>query len=358
MTIHDLSRRLAVQPQRRLAVLPTPLEDATRLRDALGGRRRCPRILVKRDDLTGLGLGGNKARKLDFLLGDALARGATSVITTGAAQSNHARMTAAAARRSGLDVDLVLTSAEDPAPLEGNLLLDHLFGARVHMVPAVDPMLAVGHDDAVVQQVAESLVARGGRPYVIAVGGSSAVGALGYVAGMAELAGQLAALGVEPRRLYFGSGSRGTQAGLTLGAHLLGVSCELHGVAVSGGEPEKIERARRVATQAAALLGADESVAEARFFTDQNFIGDGYGLPTPEGLEAILLAARTEALVLDPTYTSKALAALIAHVRSGELSPEDTVVFLHTGGAPATLTTKAAAALATAPGWQEPQRFC
>lgn len=351
MTIHELTTRLATQPLRRLAVLPTPLDDAPRLREALGGRARCPRILIKRDDLTGLGLGGNKARKLDFLIGDALAKGATSVITTGAAQSNHARMTAAAARRSGLAVDLVLTTADDPAPLEGNLLLDHLFGARVHMVPAVDPMLAVGHDEAVVHRVAEALVAEGGRPYVVAVGGSSAVGALGYVAGTAELAGQLAALGATPRRLYFASGSRGTQAGLTLGAHLLGMPYELHGVAVSGGEPEKIERARRVATEAAALLGADASVRDARFFTDQGFIGDGYGLPTPAGLEAMRLAARSEALVLDPTYTAKGLAALVAHVRSGELSPDDTVVFLHTGGAPATLTSKAAAALASAPGW-------
>ena len=351
MTIHELTTRLATQPLRRLAVLPTPLDDAPRLREALGGRARCPRILIQRDDLTGLGLGGNKARKLDFLIGDALAKGATSVITTGAAQSNHARMTAAAARRSGLAVDLVLTTADDPAPLEGNLLLDHLFGARVHMVPAVDPMLAVGHDEAVVHRVAEALVAEGGRPYVVAVGGSSAVGALGYVAGTAELAGQLAALGATPRRLYFASGSRGTQAGLTLGAHLLGMPYELHGVAVSGGEPEKIERARRVATEAAALLGADASVRDARFFTDQGFIGDGYGLPTPAGLEAMRLAARSEALVLDPTYTAKGLAALVAHVRSGELSPDDTVVFLHTGGAPATLTSKAAAALASAPGW-------
>ncbi len=352
MTVHDLVHRLAGLPKRRLAALPTPLEDAPRLREALGGPARCPRILVKRDDLTGLGLGGNKARKLDFLMGDALEKGATSAITTGAAQSNHARMTAAAARRSGLDVDLVLTSTDEPPPLEGNLLLDHLFGARVHIVPAVDPMLAVGHDEAVVQRVSEALIAGGGRPYIIAVGGSSPVGALGYVAASVELAEQLSALGVEPRRLYFASGSRGTQAGLTLGAHLLGASYELHGVAVSGGEEEKIERARRVATAAAALVGADRSVGTARFFTDQGFIGEGYGLPTVAGIEAMLLAARTEALVLDPTYTSKALAALIAHVRSGELAPDDSVVFLHTGGAPATLTTKSAGHLAAATGWQ------
>lgn len=352
MTFEELAARLAERPRVRLAAAPTPLEDAVRLRETLGGRARCPRILVKRDDLTGLGLGGNKARKLDFLLGDALAAGATSLITTGAAQSNHARMTAAAARRCGLTADLVLTVTSDAPPAEGNLLLDGLFGARLHFVPSVDPMLAVGHDEAVVQHVAEERRAEGGRPYVIPVGGSSAVGALGYVAGTLELATQLAVLGVEPARLYFASGSRGTQAGLTLGAHLLGCSYALYGVAVSAGEPEKIERARRVASEAAALLGADASVREARYFTDQAFIGSGYGLPTPEGLDALLVTARAEALVLDLTYTAKAMAALIAHVRRGELTPDDTVVFLHTGGSPATFTAAAATALQQAPGWQ------
>lgn len=352
MTFDQLSSRLAALPRVRLAAVPTPLEDAVRLREALGGRARCPRILVKRDDLTGLGLGGNKARKLDFLLGDALDAGATSLITTGAAQSNHARMTAAAARRCGLGVDLVLTVAGDVPPLDGNVLLDALFGARVHYVPSVDPMLAVGHDDLAVARLEAERRGEGGRPYVIPVGGSSAVGALGYAAGTLELATQLAGLGVEPSRLYYASGSRGTQAGLTLGAHLLGCTYALYGVAVSGGEPEKIERARRAATEAAGLLGADPSVRDARYFTDQGFIGGGYGVPTPECVEALLLAARTEALVLDLTYTAKAFAALIAHVRSGELSPAETVVFLHTGGTPATLTAAAARALQQAPGWQ------
>lgn len=351
MTFDQLQSRLAALPRVRLAAVPTPLEDAVRLREALGGRARCPRILVKRDDLTGLGLGGNKARKLDFLLGDAMAAGATSLITTGAAQSNHARMTAAAARRCGLTADLVLTVTGAVPPADGNLLLDELFGARVHFVPSVDPMLAVGNDEAMVQRIADERRSEGGRPYVIPVGGSSAIGALGYTAGTLELATQLAVLGVEPSRLYFASGSRGTQAGLTLGAHLLGCTYALHGVAVSAGEPEKIERARRVATEAAGLLGADNSVRDARYFTDQGFIGSGYGLPTPEGLEALLLAARTEALVLDLTYTAKALAALVAHVRNGELSPAETVVFLHTGGMPATLTASAARALQQAPGW-------
>lgn len=352
MTFDDLATRLDARPRVRLAAVPTPLEDAVRLREALGGPRRCPRILVKRDDLTGLGLGGNKARKLDFLLGDALAVGATTLITTGAVQSNHARMTAAAARRGGLDADLVLTATSDAPPLDGNLLLDGLFGARVHFVPSVDPMFAVGQDEAVVQRVADERRAAGGRPYVIPVGGSSPIGALGYVAGTLELATQLAGLRVTPSRLYFASGSRGTQAGLTLGAHLLGCAYALYGIAVSAGEPEKIERARRAATDAAALLGADATVKDARYYTDQSFIGPGYGLPTPEGIEALLLVARSEALVLDLTYTAKAFAALVAHVRSGEIAPDETVVFLHTGGSPATLTAAAAEALTHDPRWQ------
>ncbi|MGE0814078.1 MAG: D-cysteine desulfhydrase family protein [Vicinamibacterales bacterium] len=352
MTRDALVRQLAARPRTPLATLPTPLDDAVRLRDALGGRSRCPRILVKRDDLTGLGLGGNKARKLEFLLGDALANRATSLITTGAVQSNHARMTAAAGARCGLDVDLVLTTTEAAPSLDGNLLLDRLFGARLHFVPSVDPMLAVGHDEAVVAAIEADLRERGGRPYTIPVGGSSAVGALGYVGGVLELAGQLTAMGVEARRVYFASGSRGTQAGLTLGTHLLAPSFELYGVAVSAGEAEKVERARRAAREAALLLGQGDSVLQARYFTDQGFIGDGYGLPTPEAMEALLLVARTEALVLDPTYTAKAMAALVAHVRSGELDPRDTVVFLHTGGGPATLTARAAALLQDAAGWQ------
>ncbi|HUU33326.1 MAG TPA: D-cysteine desulfhydrase family protein [Vicinamibacterales bacterium] len=350
MTRDELSARLSALPHTRLAALPTPLEEAPRLRAALGGPARCPRLLVKRDDLTGLGLGGNKARKLEYLLGQAIAEGATALITTGAVQSNHARMTAAAATMCGLESHLVLTATTaDPAE-EGNLLLDRLFGAHVHFVPSVDPMLAVGLDEAVVAEVAEAIRARGGRPLVIPVGGSSAVGALGYVAGTLELVRQLEALAVRPSRLYFGSGSRGTQAGLTLGAHLADASYRLHGIAVSAGEAEKIERARRVAREAAAILDAGDTVAAAEFFTDQTQIGDGYGVPTAAALEAIVLAARTEALVLDPTYTAKAMAGLIADVRTGQLRPSETVVFLHTGGSPALFTGAARERLATVLG--------
>jgi D-cysteine desulfhydrase family pyridoxal phosphate-dependent enzyme len=343
MTSADLDRAFARVPRVRLATLPTPLVEAPRLREALGGRSRCPRILVKRDDLTGLALGGNKARKLEFLVADAERAGATTLITTGAVQSNHARMTAGAACMAGLDCELVLTAHDADPAVEGNLFLDRLFGARVHLVPAVDPMLAVGHDDAVVADVAARIRAGGGVPYVIPVGGSSGLGALGYVLGTQELCAQLAAMDATPTRLYFGSGSRGTQAGLTLGAHLCEASYALHGIAVSAGEPEKIERVQRVSREAAALLGVTYDLTAADFVTDQRFIGEGYGVPSREGVEATTVAARSEALVLDSTYTAKAMAALIHDVRTSAVAPDETVVFLHTGGFPALLTTSAAA---------------
>ena len=330
-------------PRYPLATLPTPITDAVRLREALGGPGRCPRVLIKRDDLTGLGLGGNKARKLEYLIADALAKGAHTVVTTGAVQSNHARMTAAAACIAGLRCVLVLTSRYEAPPLEGNLLLDRLFGAEVRFVPAEDPMLAVGRDEEVVAEVVREEAAAGRRAYVIPVGGSSAVGALGYVSGTGELVGQLREMGVAPTRLYFGSGSRGTQAGLTLGAKLSHAPYKLWGVAVSAGEPEKIERAKKAANDAAALLGVEVRVAREDLFTDQGFIGEGYGIPTPAGLEAIDLVARTEAILLDPVYTSKGFSALVHHVRAGDIPPTDTVVFLHTGGVPALFTREFAA---------------
>jgi len=324
-------------PRVALATLPTPLTEAPGLRKALGGAARCPRILLKRDDLTGLALGGNKARKLEFLIGDAQRQGATTVVTTGAVQSNHARMTAAAARVAGLGVTLVLTAREPDPPCQGNYLLDRLFGARVHLIAAgPDPRLAVAPDEeAQVRAVVDELRAKGERPYVIPVGGSSGVGALGYAAGTRELVDQLAAMACSPTRLYYASGSRGTQAGLELGSRLFSPPYRLCGIAVSGGEDEKRARAARVATEAAALLGLDAVVAPGELATNQDHIGEGYGIPTSAGLEAIRLLAVGDGVLLDPTYTAKAMAALIADVRSGSIAPDETIVFLHTGGVPA-----------------------
>jgi D-cysteine desulfhydrase family pyridoxal phosphate-dependent enzyme len=329
---------LAQQPRVPLATLPTPLHDAVRLREALGGPARCPRILIKRDDLTALGLGGNKARKLEFLVADARVQGATTLITTGAVQSNHARMTAAAACMAGMRCTLVLTAVEPEPELAGNLLLDRLFNATIRLVPSIDPMLAVGHDDAVVAEVVDEEHAAGRVPYVIPVGGSSGVGVLGYVSGTAELVEQLDTAGVRPTRLYYASGSRGTQAGLTLGAMLCEAPYSVYGVAVSAGEPEKIERAKRIANEAAARLGLSKRVDHAHLFTDQEQIGAGYGIPTPAALDAIRLVAATEAILLDPCYTAKAMAALIDHARRRMVTPDQTIVFLHTGGMPAVFT--------------------
>lgn len=333
-----VKQALARQPRITLTTLPTPLQEAVRLRDALGGSRACPRILIKRDDLTTLGLGGNKARKLEYLVADARAHGATTLVTTGAVQSNHARMTAAAACVAGMKCVLVLTATSDRPAVAGNLLLDTLYGAEIRLVPAVDPMLAVGQDETVVAEVVAEERAAGRVPYVIPVGGSSGVGVCGYIGGSAELVDQLSEAGAAPSRLYYASGSRGTQAGLTFGARLCEAPYRVYGVAVSAGEPEKIERARRIGNEAAARLELPERLELSELFTDQDHIGEGYGIPTAGALEAIGLLARTEAILLDPCYTSKAMAALIAHVRSGELGADDTVVFLHTGGMPALFT--------------------
>ena len=317
------------QPRVRLAALPTPLHEAPRFREALGGEQRAPRILIKRDDLTGLAFGGNKARKLEFLVADAQRQGATALVTTGAAQSNHARMTAAAACAVGLRASLVLTGQPPSGAAEGNLLVDYLLGAEVHFV-------SDGRQEAAeVERVLEALRARGERPYLIPIGGSSPVGALGYVAGTLELVSQLADRGEAPSRMYYASGSRGTQAGLVLGAKLYSAPYRLYGMAVSGGEPEKTARALRVANAAADLLGVTTRVTADDLLTDHNYFGEAYGVVTAAGLEAIRLLARSEGILLDPVYTAKAMAGMIDHLRRGEVWPSDTVVFLHTGGTPA-----------------------
>lgn len=332
-----MSNSARMQRRVSLAVLPTPLQVATRLRDALGGPRRCPTILIKRDDLTGLALGGNKARKLEFLIADALHEHATVVVTTGAVQSNHARMTAAAARAAGLDVVLVLTAEGADPPVQGNLLLDRLFDATIHYVPPpADPKLATSDvEEAKVAEVVADLRARGQQPYVIPVGGSSAVGVLGYLSGSGEIVSQLEAMNERPRRLYYASGSRGTQAGLTLGAKVFAAPYAVYGVAVSGGEPWKRDRALRIGNQAAALVGVETRITGDDLQTDQGYIGSGYGISTDGCVEAIRLLARHEGILLDPVYTGKAMAGLIDHVRRGDLDPSSSVVFLHTGGVPA-----------------------
>ena len=332
----NVDTALDAQPRFALARLPTPLHEAPRLREALGGAARCPRLFLKRDDLTDLALGGNKARKLEFLVGDAVRSRATVLITTGAAQSNHARMTAAAARRAGMRAVLVLTSPDGPADLQGNLLIDRVLGAEVHII---DGAASTGPSPAdreaqTIAALRERLVRDGERPHIVALGGSCAIGTLGYVDCTREMLEQLQSLGVMPSHVYYASGSRGTQAGLELGVRAFHAPWRCTGIAVSGGEAEKRERAADIANAAAGRLGLDVRIEVDDLVTDQDHFGDGYAIPTAPGIEALQLLAASEGILLDPVYTAKAMAGLIAHIRNGRLGPDDTVLFLHTGGVP------------------------
>jgi L-cysteate sulfo-lyase len=322
-------------PRFPLVFGPTPVHELPRLRAALGGEGRCPTIYIKRDDLAGPALGGNKARKLEYIVAEALSRQATHLITVGAVQSNHARITAAAARLAGMSCVLVLTAKEsDPRP-QGNLFLDEMLGAEVHFVPPGPVMLGANpFEDECVARVVKRLEGEGQRPYVVPLGGSTPLGALGYVEGMRELATQLADLGVKPTRLYYAAGSRGTQAGIVLGTLLHRAPWTPLGIAVSPGDPGKTAHAVELMRDAAKLLGQSISIDQAQVITYQEYYGEGYAAPTKEADEAVRLVARTEAVLLDPVYTGKAMSGLIDHVRRGLIPPTESVVFLHTGGVP------------------------
>ncbi len=300
-----------------LAHGPTPLESLDRLSDWLGG----PRLLVKRDDQTGLALGGNKARKLEHLCAEALSQGCDTLVTGGGPQSNHCRMTAAAANRLGLECHLALAGATADQPT-GNLLLDHLLGARLHPTAAREYY----EIEASIEAVADEVRAAGGRPYAIPVGGASVTGALGYVDAARELTGQLA----EPLDwIVVADGSGGTHAGLLAG---LDGPTRILGIDV-GTRPDLDKRVPELAAATAAAV--DRPAPDGEVHIDHTRFGAGYGKPTPECLEAIRAAARLEGLILDPVYTGKAMAGLIGWIREGRFTEHQSVLFWHTGGAPA-----------------------
>lgn len=318
--------RLAGLARFPLAHLPTPLELAPNLSEALRG----PRLLIKRDDLTGLALGGNKTRKLEYLIADARRQGATVVITTGGTQSNHCRQTAAAARVAGLRCVLVLNSS-DPEPVaQGNLLLDYILGAEIRLIPAPAERVPT------MEAVAQELIQRGEQPYIIPGGGSNAVGATAYVAAAYELVHQLVEAGWDATRLYVTSSmSGGTHAGLALGAKLAGASFDVWGIGIEETAAAIRDVVVPLVNATAEYLDADVRLAPDELLVDDAYVGPGYAVPTEACLEAIRLAARTEGLLLDPVYTGKTLAGLIGHIRSGLIQSDETVVFLHSGGVPA-----------------------
>lgn len=321
------NRFLDDHPRVALGHWPTPLQPCDRLRDELGG----PRVWLKRDDCTGLATGGNKTRKLEFLLGRAIADGSDGVVTFGALQSNHARQTAAACARLGLPCDLVLTRAVDRTDdfylRSGNLLLDRLFGATLHLVDDSDAAFVR------FAELFEAAEAEGRSLFGIVPGGSDPTGVLGYVDGTLELAAQIAALGTEVDRIVVASSTAGTAAGIVLGVALSGLDAHLDAVCVydtaevTGGE------LRGLVEATAADLGIEPPSATA-WSVDDSALGEGYGIPTAEAMEAIELLARTEGVLLDPVYTAKAFGHLVGRIRRGELDAAGDVVFVHTGGSP------------------------
>jgi D-cysteine desulfhydrase family pyridoxal phosphate-dependent enzyme len=305
-------------PRVALAQLPTPLEPMDRFSDWLGG----PSVLVKRDDLTGLALGGNKARKLEYLCGEARSRGCDVLVTGGGAQSNHARMTAAAANRLGLDCHLAV-GGNEPRLYSGNLLLDRVLGATLHFTGA-DSYYDV---EAAIDKVAAQLEADGRRPFAMPIGGASVTGAAAYVAAGDELLAQSDAQGTRFDWIVVADGSGGTHAGLLAG---VGGRGRVLGVDV-GTRPDLDDVIPRLAAETAAHAGRAEP--DVDLVLDHDRFGDGYGAITDAALEAIERVARLEGVVLDPVYTGKAMAGLIAATRAGRIGAGDTVVFWHTGGA-------------------------
>jgi len=316
--------RLDHLPRLRLAHLPTPLEPLERLSRHLGG----PRILVKRDDCTGLAFGGNKVRKLEWVLAEAVAVGADTLVTHGAIQSNHARQTAAAAARLGLRCHLVLEARLARHDLayrtSGNVLVGGLLGATAEIVP-------VGQADAVVACVADRL---GRRCFVVPPGGANAAGSLGYAAGAREILHQAAAQGERVDWLVHVTGSASTHAGLLAGFAAAGHEGRILAVALRHDGEAKRQRALVLAHEAAALADL-EPARDADACVTELCVGSGYGVVTPDVLEAISLMARLEGILLDPVYSAKALLCLLRLVAQGQIGCDETVVLLHSGGTPA-----------------------
>lgn len=327
--------------RRRYTPGPTPLEHLPRLSSALGG----PEIWIKRDDLTGLTGGGNKTRKLEFLVADAIAQGADTLVTTGAVQSNHCRLTVSAAVKEGMRSRLVLEErvpgSYAPNSLGNNFLYRLLGTEAITVVPGGSDLVAA------MEEVAEAVRADGGIPYIIPGGGSNALGALGYVTCAHELLTQLFDAGLGIDHLIAPSGSGGTHAGLLAG--LADHSSDIPVTGISVNKPISVQEPKilDLANQILELLDSPLRIGAEKVRVLDHFVGEGYSLPTPEMAEAIQLFARTEGILLDPVYTGKQAAGLIGMIRSGELSAGQKVLFLHTGGAPA-LSAYPGSALPTA----------
>jgi L-cysteate sulfo-lyase len=313
-------------PRLRLAHLPTPLEPMERLTKHLGG----PRLWIKRDDCTGLSSGGNKTRKLEFLMGDAAQKGADTIITQGATQSNHARQTAAAAAKLGLECHILLedrTGNNSPDyTLNGNVLLDRLHGASISKRPGGTDM------NAEMEILAAGLRAKGRKPYVIPGGGSNPVGALGYANAAFELVAQANDVGLKIDHVVHATGSAGTQAGFVTGLVALNSGIPTLGISVRAPKEKQEQSVFDLAQRTAEHMGIPGIVKREHIVANSDYVGPGYGLPTQGMRDAVKLVAQLEGILLDPVYTGKGMDGLIDHVRKGFFAKDSNIVFLHTGG--------------------------
>ena len=313
-------------PRIDLCHVPTPLEFMPRLTQHLGG----PQIWIKRDDCTGMALGGNKARKLEFLLGEALKQGADHLVTLGALQSNHVRQTAAAAARLGLACTVILEHRHpnpDYAYLHnGNMLLDGLLGAEIVNCPGGTDM------PAALRQVGDQLRAKGHRPYLIPSGGSNPLGTLGYVKAAQELLLQAQEKNFAPDRVVVASGSAGTQAGLVVGLAVQASTASVQGFAVSQAEHLQHQRVAALAAATARFIGHTDELPPQAVRVNADYLGEGYSIPSAAMVDAVQQVARLEGILLDPVYTGKAMAGLMDWARTGRFRRDENVVFIHTGG--------------------------
>jgi D-cysteine desulfhydrase family pyridoxal phosphate-dependent enzyme len=322
----EVEHCVARLPRLDLAHLPTPLEEVPRFADRVGA----PRLFIKRDDCTGLLFGGNKTRHNEFLLADALQRDADVVVWGAGIQSNNCRQTAAACARLGLECQLFLSRTTHNEDVQGNLLLDHLVGARVQIVDApLGPEL-----DDVLQSRAEELRSRGRRPYVWDRDHGRPLAAVSYVVCVAEIVDQLRARGLRPAALYVAAAGA-TGAGVALANAVLGLGCETRLICPIRWPWDVPEDMAAVANRAAELLGLPHRLRAADVHATMDYVGPGYGVITPEAWEALELLATTEGMLLDPVYTAKAMAALLDDVRHRRVPAQGPVVFIHTGGLPA-----------------------
>jgi len=325
-----IREQIAKVPRVPLIVRPTPITEAPNLARALAGPEGGPRIFLKRDDLTSIGLGGNKLRNLEFRLAKSMADNPDTVIVGLDLQSNSARQTVAACNKLGLRTILVLEGARPNAP-QGNLLMDYLLGAEVHFAADRDAQRQALDD------LAKEVRRQGGRPHILNDNPMFDVAsAIAYIETTLEILEQLAPEGIMPACLYMSSSGKG-QAGLVLAQRLTGLPFRVHCVTATS-EFHVPSRTAAIANETAQMLGLDLVVTEEEIVNFGDQVGPGYGRPSEAGTEATKLVARTEGVVLDPIYTGKAAAGMIKHIREGRFRPDETVVFVHTGGAPANFT--------------------